>query len=140
MLFLSHAAAEVAGAPPGTGGWSVTLGERWTMARHAAILLFLLGVCAAAPAVAQDSELIGYTAIARNGAAGILVFNEDCDNAFPGRGAHVCSSGDFIRVNLPTRPADPNANAPNWITPSIVGTVVSGVVTVVDQSGKSGTR
>jgi hypothetical protein len=110
------------------------------MARPAAILSFILGVCAAVPAVAQDSELIGYTAITRNGAAGILVFNEDCDNAFPGVGAHVCTSGDFIRGNLPTRPADPGANATNWVAPSTVGTVVSGtVITLVDQSGKTGT-
>jgi hypothetical protein len=100
----------------------------------------MLVVCAALPAAAQDAELIGYTAIARNGAAGILVFNEDCDNRFPGVGAHVCTSGDFIRGNLPTRPADPAANATNWIAPSVVGTVVAGtVLTVIDQSGKTGT-
>jgi len=110
------------------------------MTRHAATLLFLLGIGAAAPAAAQDSGLIGYTAVTRNGAGGILVFNEDCDNACPGVGAHICSSADFIRGNLPTRPADPGANATNWVAPSIVGTVVAGtVVTVVDQSGKTGT-
>jgi hypothetical protein len=110
------------------------------MARHAAILSFILGVCAAVPAAAQDSELIGYTAITRTGIGGILVFNEDCDNAFPGVGAHICTSGDFIRGNLPTRPADPGANATNWIAPHIVGTVISGaVITLIDESGKTGT-
>src|SRR5262249_19087180 len=114
--------------------------ERCTMARLAALLLTLLGICIALPAAAQDSDLIGYTAITRNGAAGILVFNEDCDNAFPRVGAPVCRSGDFIRGNLPTRPTDPNGNATNWITPSPVGTVISGaVITLVDQSGKTGT-
>lgn len=106
----------------------------------AAMLSFILGVCVAIPAAAQDSKLIGYTTIARNGAAGILVFNEDCDNAFPGVGAHVCTSGDFIRGNLPTRPADPNPNATNWIAPSTVGSVISGaVITLIDQSGKTAT-
>jgi hypothetical protein len=112
------------------------------MARRAAVLSFMLAICAAlpVPAAAQDSELIGYTAVVRNGAGGVLVFNEDCDNAFPGVGAHFCTSGDFIRGNLPTRPADPGANATNWIAPSVVGTVVAGtVITVIDQSGKTGT-
>src|SRR6185312_6494422 len=81
---LSPAAAEVAGVPPGTGGMSGIPGKRWTMTKHAATLLFLLGIGAAPPAAAQDSGLIGYTAVTRNGAGGILVFNEDCDNAFPG--------------------------------------------------------
>jgi hypothetical protein len=102
--------------------------------------LLVLGVCAAVPAVAQDSELVGYTAVTRAGSAGILVFNEDCDNAFPGVGAHVCTSGDLIRGNLPTRPADPGANATNWVVPSPVGTVVSGTaIILIDQSGKTGT-
>jgi len=85
------------------------------MPRLAAILLIMLGVCTTLPlpAIAQDSELIGYTAITRAGSAGILVFNEDCDNAFPGVRAHICTSGDFIRGNLPARPADPGANATN---------------------------
>jgi hypothetical protein len=110
------------------------------MPRLASILLIMLVLCAAVPAAAQDSELIGYTAVVRNGAAGVLVFNEDCDNAFPGVGAHFCTSGDFIRGNLPTRPADPGANATNWVAPSVVGTVVAGtVITVIDQSGKTGT-
>ncbi len=110
------------------------------MSRLASILLIMLAICAAVPAAAQDSELIGYTAVVRNGAAGVLVFNEDCDNAFPGVGAHFCTSGDFIRGNLPTRPTDPGANATNWIAPSVVGTVISGaVITLVDQSGKTGT-
>ena len=77
------------------------------MPRLSSILLIMLGVCAAVPAAAQDSEFIGYTAITRNGAAGVLVFNEDCDNTFPGRGARICTSGDFIRGNLPTRPRIP---------------------------------
>ena len=110
------------------------------MARPAAILLFMLGVCAAVPAAAQDSQLVGYTATVRNGAGGILVFNEDCDNAFPGVGAHVCTSADFVRGNLPTRPSDPDPKATNWIAPSIVGTVISSVgITVIDRSGKTGT-
>ena len=110
------------------------------MPRLTSIPLVMLVICAAAPAAAQDSELIGYTSVARNGAAGVLVFNEDCDNAFPGVGAHICTSGDFIRGNLPTRPADPGPKATNWIAPSIVGTVISGtVITLIDQSGKTGT-
>jgi hypothetical protein len=110
------------------------------MARYAAILL-LLGVGVAVPAAAQDSKLIGYTTTTRTGAAGILVFNEDCDNQFPGVGAHICSSADLIRGNLPTRPADPSPTVTNWITPSTVGTVISGtdVVTQIDQSGETGT-
>jgi len=138
---LSRAAAEVAVALPGRARYpGHTTCERRTMARHAAILSFILGVCAAVPAAAQDSELVGYTAITRNGAAGVLVFNEDCDNAFPGVGAHVCTSGDFIRGNLPTRPADPGANATNWVAPTTVGTVVAGtVITLIDRSGKTGT-
>jgi hypothetical protein len=72
-----------------------------------AALVLVLGVGSAVPAVGQDFDVIGYTAVVRNGAQGILVFNEDCDNAFPGVGARVCSSGDFIRGNLPDRPADP---------------------------------
>jgi hypothetical protein len=110
------------------------------MPRLASIPLLLLAVCAAVPAAAQDSELVGYTAITRTGSAGVLVFNEDCDNAFPGVGAHICTSGDFIRGNLPTRPTDPGANATNWIAPSPVGTLVAGtVITLIDQSGKTGT-
>jgi hypothetical protein len=110
------------------------------MPRLSALLLIVLAVGAGSPAAAQDSELIGYTTITRVGSAGILVFNEDCDNNFPGVGAHICTSGDFIRGNLPTRPADPGANATNWIAPSVVGTVVANtVITVIDQSGKTGT-
>ena len=75
------------------------------MSRLSAMLLIVLAVGAVSPAAAQDSELIGYTTITRVGSAGILVFNEDCDNRFPGVGAHICTSGDFIRGNLPTRPA-----------------------------------
>src|SRR5262245_18450800 len=118
----------------------VTMCERFTMARVALVLLTVLGVCIPFAVSAQDSELVGYTAITRNGAGGILVFNEDCDNAFPGVGAHICTSGDLIRGNLPTRPADPGANATNWIVPSPTGTVVAGtVITLIDQSGKTGT-
>ena len=110
------------------------------MAKRTAILAFILGVGAALPAAAQDSELRGYTAVTRTGAGGVLVFNEDCDNAFPGIGAHLCTSGDLIRGNLPTRPIDPNPNATNWIAPSVVGTVISGsVITLIDASGKTGT-
>jgi len=110
------------------------------MGRLAAMLLIGLGICAAVPAAAQDSALVGYTGATRTGSAGILVFNEDCDNSFPGVGAHICTSADFIRGNLPTRPADPAPNATNWIAPSPVGTVFAGtVITVVDQSGKTGT-
>ena len=73
---LSRAAAEVAVALPGRARYpGHTTCERRTMARHAAILSFILGVCAAVPAAAQDSELVGYTAITRNCAAGVLVFN-----------------------------------------------------------------
>ena len=109
------------------------------MAMRMAILAFILGLAATVPADAQDG-LVGYTAVVRTGSAGILVFNEDCDNAFPGVGAHICSSADFIRGNLPTRPVDPNANATNWIVPTVVGTVVAGtVITDVDASGKTAT-
>ena len=107
------------------------------MARLAAALLFMMGVCAAVPAAAQDSELVGYTPTVRAGSFGILGFNEDCDNAFPG--SHVCTSADFVRGNLPTRPTDPNANATNWVAPSPVGTVVSSAgIIVIDRSGKTG--
>ncbi len=108
------------------------------MARPAAILLLILGVCAAVPATAQDSELVGYTPTLRAGSFGILGFNEDCDNAFPG--SHVCTSADLIGGNLPTRFPDPNANATNWVVPSIVETVVpsAGIIIVIDRSGKTG--
>jgi hypothetical protein len=109
------------------------------MARTAAILLLMLGVCAAVPAAAQDSELVGYTATLRNGAGGILVFNELCDDAFPGVGSHVCTSADFVRGNLPTRPSDPGSQFTNWVAPSVVGTVFSSAgITVIDRSGKTG--
>jgi hypothetical protein len=97
-----------------------------------AMLALVLGVGSALPAMAQDFELIDYTAVVRNGAQGILVFNEDCDNAFPGIGARVCSSGDFIRGNLPDRPVDPAPGATNWIVPTIVGN--SGT-SLIDASG-----
>ena len=97
-----------------------------------AVLALMLGVGSALPAMGQEFELIGYTNGARKGDAGILVFNEDCDNAFPGVGARICSSGDFIRGNLPVRPVDPAPGATNWIVPTVVG---NSATSLIDASG-----
>ena len=102
------------------------------MQKQLAMLGLMLGVGFAAPAMAQDSELIGYTPVVRNGAQGILVYNEDCDNAFPGVGARVCTSGDLMRGNLPVRFSDPAPNATNWILPTVVGTSGN---SLIDASG-----
>lgn len=96
------------------------------------VLALVLGAGYALPAMGQEFELIGYTPVVRNGAQGILVFNEDCDNAFPGVGARICTSGDLMRGNLPVRFSDPNPNATNWILPTVVGT--SGT-SLIDASG-----
>src|SRR5262245_28589692 len=110
------------GRAGGTSSKSWQQPERRTMTRIAAIFLFMLGVCAAVPAAAQDSRLVGYTPSVHFGSGGILVFNEVCDNNFPG--SHVCTSADLIGGNLPTRFPDPDPSATNWVVPSIVGTVV----------------
>jgi hypothetical protein len=96
------------------------------------MLALVLGVGYALPAMGQEFELVGYTTVVRNGAQGILVFNEDCDNAFPGDDARVCTSGDLIRGNLPTRFSDPAPNATNWILPTVVGTSAT---SLIDASG-----
>jgi hypothetical protein len=99
-----------------------------------AVLALVLGIGSAQPAVGQEFELIGYTPGVRNGAQGILVFNQDCDNEFAG--SRVCSSADLIRGNLPDRPVDPAPGATNWVVPTIVAN--SGT-SLIDASGIVGT-
>jgi hypothetical protein len=96
------------------------------------VVALALGAGYALPAMGQEFELVGYTTVVRNGAQGVLVYNEDCDNAFPGVGARVCTSGDLMRGNLPDRPPDPTPNATNWILPTIVG---NSTTSLIDASG-----
>jgi hypothetical protein len=100
------------------------------MQRQTTMLAFLVGIGFAMPAIGQEFELVGYTAIVRNGAQGVLVYNEDCDNRFPG--SRICTSGDLLRGNLPVRFSDPTPNATNWILPTVVGTAGT---SAIDASG-----
>ena len=94
-----------------------------------AVLALVLGA-GALPAKGQDAELVGYTSVPRNGAQGVLVYNEDCDNAFPG--SRICTSGDLMLGNLPVRFPDPTPSATNWILPTIVG---NSATSLIDASG-----
>jgi hypothetical protein len=107
------------------------------MRKFVAMSALALGLGVALPAFAQDAVLVGYTTITRNGAAGVLVMNEDCDNRFAG--TRMCTSGDLLLGNLPVRPGDPSSNVTNWILPTAVGTVNGAAVTLIDASGKTGT-
>ncbi len=100
------------------------------MKKQAMAVAFAFGVGFAMPAVGQEFELVGHTPGGRTGAAGVLVWNEDCDNSFPG--SRVCTSGDLLRGNLPVRFTDPTPNATNWVLPTVVGN--SGT-SLIDASG-----
>ena len=81
------------------------------MQRQVMVLAFGLGVGFGMPAMGQDAELVGYTTVPRNGAQGVLVYNQDCDSAFAG--SRICTSGDLMLGNLPVRFADPTPKATN---------------------------
>jgi hypothetical protein len=95
------------------------------------VLALALGAGYALPAMGQEFELVGYTSVPRNGAQGVLVFNEDCDNLVQ-PGSRICTSGDLLRGSLPFRFPDPTPNATNWILPTVVGN--SGT-SLIDASG-----
>jgi hypothetical protein len=102
------------------------------MQKKIGIVALVLGIGNAMPALAQELDLVGYTTVIRTGGAGVLVFNEDCDNAFPGIGARICTSGDLVRGNLPVRFPDSDPRYANWILLTVVGT--SGT-SLIDASG-----
>jgi hypothetical protein len=107
------------------------------MLTRTAAWALIAGVAFAVPALGADANnLIGYTGVSRNGAAGVLVFHSDCAAAFPGTGARACTSADLIGGEVPTKPADPNTNTTNWVLPSFTVTVGT---SVLDASGKLAT-
>jgi len=106
------------------------------MRKTMAVATLVLGIMSFAPILAQDAEIVGYTAVQRAGNAGLLVFHNDCETRFPGIGARACTTADLIRGAVPTRPVDPNPSATNWVLPSFFAVLGT---TVVDASGRSGT-
>lgn len=96
----------------------------------------MAGIACCGPAMAQDAEIVGYSAAQRAGNAGLLVFHDDCDNSFPGIGARACTTADLLRGAVVTRPVDPNPNSTNWVLPSIVGIIGANAL---DASGRSAT-